>query len=223
MLRSACKYFDLNTKDIRTRRTWKAPYISFLEDFIAKCDCHSASLQWADNRLLQFILFYTNCLKLPRIGWSRTLGNGEGPSVGVTTLWIRIKRWTDRSFFSFSSVLSFLAVLRADFQCRVFSTVTDLFQKFDSQCANSSPNIIRASSKLQSNQARKEDWQNATQVTCFSHIIILSYYYRLFKTSLQCNGKLWTDWRTETTVTSNTFWVINNLSQRKCWNLINIL
>lgn len=45
MLRSACEYFDLNTEDIRTRRTWKAPYISLLEDFIAKCDCHSASLQ----------------------------------------------------------------------------------------------------------------------------------------------------------------------------------
>lgn len=45
MLRSACEYFDLNTEDIRTRKTWKAPHISLLEDFIAKCDCHSASLQ----------------------------------------------------------------------------------------------------------------------------------------------------------------------------------
>ena len=56
-----------------------------------------------------------------------------------------------------------------------FSTVTDLFQKFDSLCANCSPNVIRASSKLQSNQARKEDRQNATQVTCFSHIFIIEF------------------------------------------------
>ena len=55
------------------------------------------------------------------------------------------------------------------FSAGFFSTVTDLFQKFDSLCANCSPNVIRASSKLQSNQARKEE------VTCFSHIFIIEF------------------------------------------------